>query len=144
MTLLNKATSDSLSQARILVNPEGSETIYEMMQFSQAVKVGTMVWVSGQVGVNEDFTIAEGIEAQSRKAFINLQKVIETSGGTLSDIVEIVTYHTSMKDMEGFSNVKAEFFTRNYPAWTAVGVSELVMPELLIEIRATAIIDSHL
>jgi enamine deaminase RidA (YjgF/YER057c/UK114 family) len=45
-----------------------------------------------------------------------------------------------MTDMKAFMRVKAEFIPEDYPAWTAVGVRELVLPGLLIEIRATAVI----
>jgi enamine deaminase RidA (YjgF/YER057c/UK114 family) len=84
----------------------------------------------------------QGIEAQSRLAFQNLQKVISEAGGSLEDVVELVTFHTSMADMKVFSKVKSEFFPENYPAWTAVGVTELALPSLLIEVRATAVIGS--
>ena len=86
-----------------LINPEGTEVIYQTMKFSQAVKVGNMIWVSGQVGVDESFKPAEGIEAQARLAFKNLQQVLKTAGVDLSDIVELVTYHTDMADMKTFA-----------------------------------------
>ncbi|MBU3914763.1 RidA family protein [bacterium] len=140
MTVSVKSPSNGLINQRILVNPKGTEAIYDSMQFSQAVRVGNMVWVSGQVGMDESFQMGEGIEAQARMAFQNLERVINEAGGTLADIVEIVTYHTSMNDMHEFSKVKLEFIPENYPAWTAVGVTELVIPGLLIEIRATAIV----
>lgn len=124
----------------VRINPEGTEIVYESMQFSQAVKAGNLVWVSGQVGMDENFIMQEGIEAQARKAFQNLERVLKKAGGTLADIVELVTYHTSMKELNGFSKVKAAFIPENYPAWTAVGVTELVLPGLLVEIRATAVI----
>jgi enamine deaminase RidA (YjgF/YER057c/UK114 family) len=133
-------TSNALNNEKVLVNPEGTEVIYESMQFSQAVRVGNIVWVSGQVGMDESFQMGEGIEAQTRMAFKNLERVISEAGGTLADIVEIVSYHTSMKEMTNFSEVKHEFIPENYPAWTAVGVTELVIPGLLVEIKATAII----
>ncbi len=130
------------SEKQQLVNPKGSEGIYQSLQFSQAVRVKNMVWISGQVGMDETFAMGEGIEEQTRMAFSNLRTVIEEAGGSLTDIAELVTYHTSMKDMKGFSKVKAEFIPENYPAWTAVGVTELVLPGLLVEIRATVVIGS--
>ncbi len=133
---------NSLNLKQELINPKGTEAIYQMLQFSQAVKTGNMLWVSGQVGVDDSFEIADGIEAQSRKAFENLQRVIEEAGGTLKDIVELVTYHTSMSDMKTFSDVKSEFIPDNFPAWTAVGVTELVLHGLMIEIKATVVIGS--
>ncbi len=59
--------------------------------------------------------------------------------GTLADVVEITTYFTSMADLPAFANVKERFFTTTpYPAWTAIGVNELALPGLRVEIKATA------
>jgi enamine deaminase RidA (YjgF/YER057c/UK114 family) len=127
---------------RIQINPPGTEKIYKTMQFSQGVRIGNTMWVSGQVGMGEDGTIGEGIEAQARLAFQNLKRVLTEAGGSLADIVDLVTFHTSMKDIRGFMKVKSEFIPEKYPAWTAVGVTELVLPQLLVEIRATAVIGS--
>jgi enamine deaminase RidA (YjgF/YER057c/UK114 family) len=125
---------------KTLINPPGTEMIYDNWHFSQATRVGDTVWVSGQVGIGEDMQPAEGIEAQTRLAFQSLERILAEAGGSLTDIVEIVTYHTSMAEVPGFSAVKSEFIPENYPAWTAVGVTELVLPGLLIEMRATAVI----
>ncbi len=127
---------------QILINPKGTEAIYKNMKFSQAVKVDNTIRVSGQVGMDENWQIVEGIENQTRCAFQSLEKILTEAGASLDDIVELVTYHTSMKDMKGFTKAKDEFIKENYPAWTAVGVTGLVMPGLLVEIRATAVIGS--
>ncbi len=136
---MGQGTSD---KKKILVNPPGTEQIYKRMQFSQAVRVGDVVWVSGQVGMDELGTVGEGIDAQSRLAFKNLERVLAEAGASLVDVVELITFHTAMSDIRGFSKVKAGFIPENFPAWTAVGVKELVMPQLLVEIRATAVIGS--
>ncbi len=123
-----------------LINPKGSESIYQSMQFSQAVKFKDTIWVSGQVGVDDNFIVGKDIKEQAQMAFQNLENVLKEAGSGLKEIVELVTYHTSMKEIGEFSKVKAKFITENYPAWTAVGVTELVLPNLLVEIKATAII----
>jgi enamine deaminase RidA (YjgF/YER057c/UK114 family) len=125
-----------------LINPPGTEMIYKRMQFSQAVRAGDTVWVSGQVGMDETGAVAEGIENQARQAFKNLENVLAAAGASLADVVELVTFHTSMTDIRGFSKVKAQFIPENFPAWTAIGIKELVMPQLLVEIRATAVVGS--
>ncbi len=127
---------------RVLINPKGTEAIYESMQFSQAIRVDNMIWVSGQVGMDKHFKMGNGIEEQAKMAFHNLKQVIEEAGGSLADIVELVTYHISMKDMPQFAKIKAEFIPSDYPAWTAVGVNELVLPGLLLEIKATVVINT--
>ncbi len=124
---------------RKLINPPGTEGLYESWHFSQAVRVGDLVWVSGQVGIEEQ-GIATGLEAQTRAAFRNLIRVLDGAGASLRDVVELVTYHRAMDDMAVFAKVKDEFFPEDYPAWTAVGVTALALPELLVEIRATAAI----
>ncbi len=129
-----------MSREKELINPSGTEPIYKTMQFSQAVKTGDTIYVSGQVGVDESFKPGSGIEEQSDLAFKNLVKVLAEAGASLEDIVELVTYHTSMKDINGFSKVKAKYIPENFPAWTAVGVTELVLPGLLVEVRATAVV----
>jgi enamine deaminase RidA (YjgF/YER057c/UK114 family) len=131
-----------MDSKKILINPKGTEQIYERMQFSQAVKSGNMIFISGQVGIDENLKIADGIENQTEYAFRNLEKVLAEANATLQDIVELVTFHTSMKDMKGFSKIKSKFITEKFPAWTAIGVTELVLPGLLVEIRATAVIES--
>ena len=127
---------------RKLINPPGTEKIYEKWQYSQAVRVGDTIWVSGQVGMDRKGP-AEGIEAQSRIAFESLKRVLAEGGASLGDVVELVTYHTNMADMPGFAKVKAEFFPANYPAWTAVGVAALAVPGILLEVRATAVVGSE-
>jgi enamine deaminase RidA (YjgF/YER057c/UK114 family) len=64
------------------------------------------------------------------------------AGATLDDVVDLVTYHLTMDDLPIFARVKSEFFPANFPAWTVVGVTALALPELLIEVKATAVIGS--
>jgi enamine deaminase RidA (YjgF/YER057c/UK114 family) len=133
-----------LAPKRELINPPGTEKVYERLQFSQAVKVGDIIWVSGQVGRDPGGNLAEGIQAQARAALENLKSVLEHAGACLGDVVELTTFHTSMKDIMGFAQAKADFFPQDYPAWTAVGVTELVYPGLLVEVRAVAVMGSSL
>jgi enamine deaminase RidA (YjgF/YER057c/UK114 family) len=118
--------------------------MYDGYHFSPAIKVGDMVWVSGQVGSDASGVTAEGAEEQSRIAFANLEAVLEAAGATLGDIVELVTFHTDFhRDIGAFVKIKDEILTADFPAWTAVGVSQLARPEYLVEIRAVAVIGSH-
>jgi len=131
------------TRKKILINPPGTEDIYRRMKFSQAVRIGDTVWVSGQVGEDEKGLVGEGIDAQARLAFKNLAHVLADTGASPADVVELMTFNTSMGDIRGFSKVRTDFIPENYPAWTAVGVKELVMPQLLVEIKATAVIGSR-
>jgi len=113
---------------------------YDAMHFATATRVGDLVWVSGQVGIDPETSLpAEGIEAQARFAFQGVEAALEAADASMSDIVELMTFHTALaRDSAGFSAVKDEFVQEPFPCWTAVGVSELARPELLVEIRVVA------
>lgn len=123
-----------------LINPPGTEKTYQRFQFSQAVKVGNTLYVSGQVGRAPDGKIPEDIEGQTRVALENLKRVIEHAGGTLEDVVELHTFHTDMNELPGMMKAKAEFFPKDYCAWTAIGCTALAGPQFKLEVKATAVI----
>ena len=128
---------------RVLVNPTETQPMYEGFHFSQASRVGDTIWVSGQVGIDEKLTPANGMAAQARLAFEGLKRTLAAAGATLDDVVELTTFHLDLRgEMKQFAKVKDEFLPRNYPAWTAVGVTQLALPELRVEIRAVAIAGS--
>lgn len=79
-------------------------------------------------------------EAQFATAFEALREVLGAAGAGLADVVEMTTYHVDIGDhMETFMAVKDRYLDEPYPAWTAIGVSALVVPGGLIEIRAVAV-----
>jgi enamine deaminase RidA (YjgF/YER057c/UK114 family) len=135
-------TSTTKSKARSLINPPGTEEFYNNWQFSQGVRVGDLLWVAGQLGIGPDGKTGATIEAQTRLAFQNLVRVLEAAGGTLADVVKLNTFHLAMADLPKVAAIKAEFISQDFPAWTAVGVTALAMPEFLIEVKATAVIGS--
>ena len=125
---------------KTLINPSGTEQDYEEWQLSDAVRVDDTIWISGKVDIDKSGNICEGVEQQSREAFHRLQDSLAEAGATLDDVVELVTYHLSMKDLGTFMKVKSEFIHNDFPAWTAVGITELYAPEALVEIKATAVV----
>jgi reactive intermediate/imine deaminase len=126
---------------RTLVNPSGTEGAYRALHYSQGVRVGDTIWISGQAGSGPK-GIVEGCAAQTRLAFENLKKVLLEAGADLGDVVELTSFHTDMGDFKTFMAVKDEFFPENYPAWTAVGIQQLAHPKMLVEIRAVAVVGS--
>ncbi len=133
------------TQTRKIVNSAASQTMYDSFHFAGASRVGDTIWVSGQVGIDAAMKPGKGMEEQAQLAFQNLKAVLEAAGATLGDVVELVTFHTSLRaEMAAFTKVKDAFFPKNYPAWTAVGVTELAIPGLCVEIRAVAVAGSAL
>ena len=79
-------------------------------------------------------------EAQFAAAFETLAGILHEGGADLSDIVEITSFHVGISaHMEAFMRVWARYLKEPYPAWTAVGVAELIVPGGLVEIRAVAV-----
>lgn len=123
------------------INPGSTQALYDALHFSQATRVRDMVWVSGQVGIDAAMKPAQGIEAQAHLAFQNLRSVLQAAGASLADVVELVTFHTDLRaEMRAFAAVKDEYFPDRYPSWTAVGVTQLALPELCVEVRAVAVV----
>ena len=105
------------------------------------VSAGSLLLISGQVGRDATEGVIADPEAQFVKAFENLRAVISEAGATLEDVVEITTYLTSMVHFRVLTKVKERFLTSEpYPAWTCIGVSELALPGLLLEVKATAVV----
>ncbi|MDP3897583.1 MAG: Rid family hydrolase, partial [Mesorhizobium sp.] len=79
-------------------------------------------------------------EAQFATAFEALSAILAEAGAGLSDIVELTTYHVDIAThMEAFMRVRDLYLSEPWPAWTAIGVAELVVPGGLVEIRAVAV-----
>ncbi len=95
--------------------------------YSQAVKTGNTVYVSGQIPlVPATMEVVEGdVVAQIKQVFENLSAVCEASGGGLQDIVKMTVYLTDLGDFGHVNEVMASFFTEPYPARAAIGVAQL-------------------
>jgi len=95
--------------------------------YSQAVKVGDTVYLSGQIPlVPETMELVQGdMSAQIRRVFDNLQAVAEAAGGSLTDVVKLNVYLTDLGHFPLINQVMAEYFQEPYPARAAVGVAAL-------------------
>jgi len=100
---------------------------------------GDYVFFSGVTGTRPDLSISDDPETQFREAFEFLQKNLFQAGLDFKNVVEMTTYHVGLrKHLETFIKVKDEFISEPYPAWTAIGVAELITKGTLIEIRVIA------
>ncbi len=94
--------------------------------YSQAVRAGSTVYLSGQIGLEpESMRMAEGIEAQTRRVFDNLRAVAEAAGGSLDGTVKLTVYLTDLAHFPKINEIMAEYFRKPYPARAAVGVAAL-------------------
>jgi len=95
--------------------------------YSQAVKVGNTVWISGQIPLDpETMEVVEGgIEAETRQVFANLSAIAEAAGGSLDNSVKINISLTDLANFQTVNAVMTEAFNEPYPARACVQVSAL-------------------
>jgi reactive intermediate/imine deaminase len=95
--------------------------------YSQAVKVGTTVYMSGQIPLDPDTMemVGEDIEDQIRRVFENLAAVADAAGGSLADVAKLNIFLTDLTNFPKVNEIMATFFTEPYPARAAVGVAAL-------------------
>jgi enamine deaminase RidA (YjgF/YER057c/UK114 family) len=130
-----------MSERKAIV-PVGMEAVYEKIRYAPAVKVGNTIYVSGQIGRDMAMQLVEGHEAQIVQAFENLKLVLATAGASLSDVVDLTTFHTDMRGLPLFMQVRDRYLTTHpLPAWTAVGAHMLGgAAGYIVEIKAVAVL----
>ncbi|MES2366900.1 MAG: RidA family protein [Pseudomonadota bacterium] len=94
--------------------------------YSQAVKAGNTVYLSGQIGLDPaTMQMVAGTEAQIHRVFKNLKAVAEAAGGSLADVVKLNVFLTDLGHFSKVNQIMAEYFSEPYPARAAVGVAAL-------------------
>ena len=94
--------------------------------YSQAVRVGDTVYLSGQIGLDPvSMQMVDGIDAQIIRVFENLKAVAEAAGGSLADIVKLNVFLTDLANFARVNETMARYFSEPFPARAAVGVKEL-------------------
>ncbi|NIF30318.1 RidA family protein [Pantoea sp. Tr-811] len=117
----------------------GSNKVFDLFKYNPAVTAGGLVFIAGQVGIAPDGTIPETAEEQIRHAFLRLEAILKHEGLGFEDLVELVSYHVGIDEqLTTFRDIKDQFITKDFPAWTILGVQSLARPNLYIEIKAVA------
>ena len=95
--------------------------------YSQAVKAGNLLFVSGQIPIDPATGVfaGEDITTQTRQSLTNVKAILEEAGYSLSDVVKATVLLSDMADFAAMNAVYAEFFTENCPARAAFAVKEL-------------------
>ena len=122
-----------------VVIPKGMEQYYDRFHFAPAVKDGNRLYCSGVIGVDADGKASPDPETQFTQAFESLKSVLTTAGGSFADVIEMTTFHVGLRANLGtFMKVKDRYMQAPYPAWTAIGITELAFPGGLVEIKVIA------
>ncbi len=94
--------------------------------YSQAVKVGDTVYLSGQIGLDPaSMQLVDGIDAQIVRVFDNLKAVAEAAGGSLADVVKLNVFLTDLGHFAKVNETMAQYFSEPFPARAAVGIAAL-------------------
>ena len=94
--------------------------------YSQAVRVGDTVYMSGQIGLDPaSMLMVDGIDAQIVRVFENLKAVAEAAGGSLADVVKLNVFLTDLANFAKVNETMATYFSAPFPARAAIGVKEL-------------------
>ncbi|MEO8316389.1 MAG: RidA family protein [Pseudomonadota bacterium] len=132
-----------MEKPEFFVTPGYGEKLRDLLHYSQALRIGNRVEISGQGGWDDDLVIPGNLEEEIAQAFRNVERTLATAGASWEHVVHVNSYHVG-----GFPPEVNQAMTRWYrhympghaPIWTQVGVAELGLPTMHVEIRVTAII----
>jgi 2-iminobutanoate/2-iminopropanoate deaminase len=112
--------------------------------YTDAVRVGDLLFVSGCVPVDADARLVGGddVVAQARQAFANVGAILEAAGASFADVAKVTIFLTDVDDRSKINPVRQELFGGARPASTLIEVPRLAIPGAKIEIEAVAALES--
>ncbi|KAA0084576.1 RidA family protein [Mycolicibacterium sp. P9-64] len=112
-------------------------------EYSQAARIGDIVYTAGQGGFSEDGNlVGGGFAEQTRQALRNLEAVLHGHGTDLASVIKLTVHIPNVEDYASFKLVRREFFGEPWPASTAIS-SQLLVPGMLVEIEAIAAVGAR-
>jgi 2-iminobutanoate/2-iminopropanoate deaminase len=122
-----------------------AEDPFDPFFISQGFRIGDLILLSGQVGMDDTGqTVEGGFDAQADQAMRNIQRALQAAGSDVDKIVKVTIYVTDMQYRQNVFALRQRWFKVPYPADTFVAVAALGRPERLIEIDATALVEGSL
>ena len=111
------------------------------LPFSEAVRVGNMLYLSGAIGIDSTGTLVPGgIEAETRQALLNIRSVLERHGSSMDRVIKGTAMLADMQEWAAMNRVYISFFPNHLPARSAFGASGLALGSR-IEIECIATVD---
>ena len=125
---------------RNVILPEANRRAYESFHFAPGIRAGNLVILSGQIGLDQNGNLPERAEEEFRNAWHSIGQTLAHAGLSYADIVEYTTFHVGLQaNLPIFMKVRDEFISAPWPAWTAIGITELAVPGARVEIRVVAV-----
>lgn len=118
---------------------ETGRYMYDNYHFSEATECDGILYCSGVIGTQADGKIPEDAKDEFRNAWQGVGAVLKQAGMDYGNIVEYTSYHVGLQELMGvFMSARNEVLSEPWPAWTAIGITELAVPGARVEIRITA------
>lgn len=136
-----------MGEPEFFVTPGFGEKLHGLLGYSQAVRLGDRIEISGQGGWNDDIEFPEDLEEEIVQAFDNVERTLAEAGASWRDVVHLNSYHVP-DDPEFIgerpTRVMSEQIRKRMgdraPIWTQTGVAALGAPGMRVEIRVTAVL----
>jgi len=139
---MQENTSDP--RRSVVVSPPFA-AFYQATHIPAARKVGQRLLLTGHTGDTPDGAYSDDVRAQLRQAFRNVEETLHEAGASWADVVALNSYHVGFQaQADVLLEVAAEFLTEPYPAWTAVGVTDLIDPPAVVEVSCEALLPDGL
>ena len=116
----------------------------DIVGYSRAVRIGNLIEVTGTVAVDENNQVvgANNAYEQTRYILQKIEKVLERAGASMKDVIRTRIYVTDISRWEEYGKAHGEYFRKIKPCTTLVEIKGLISPEYLVEIEATALLQS--
>jgi enamine deaminase RidA (YjgF/YER057c/UK114 family) len=125
----------------VVIVPKGMEFIADDIGYAPAVLAGNTLYISGQIGRDDQRQLVADKEAQFVQVFENMKRVLAEAGCSFENLVEMTSYHTDMRDLPLFMQVRDRYMKGVLVAWTAIGAAQLCgAPGYFLEVKAVAVI----
>jgi enamine deaminase RidA (YjgF/YER057c/UK114 family) len=133
-----------MNKPEFFATPGYGDMFLETMHYSQAVKIGNRVEISGQGGWDDNITFPDRLEDEIAQAFANVERTLATAGASWNDVVHVNSYHVGFppETNKTMARLYRQYMPNRNPIWTQTGVAALADPHMRIEIRVTAIVDA--
>lgn len=117
----------------------GGQFMYDRFHFAEAVRHGDLLLCSGIIGTNEKGKLPATVEEEFDLAWLKVRNLLAAAGTTSASILEYTSYHVGLQaHMAAFMAARDKALIAPWPAWTAIGITELAVPGAHVEIRVTA------
>jgi enamine deaminase RidA (YjgF/YER057c/UK114 family) len=122
-----------------LIIPPGMEHAVPQFGYAPGLISGGFLFMAGQLGRDDAGDVIADPEAQIARAWQNVRGVLQAAGGDIADIVDVTSFHVGLREhLALYKSVRDRFMQGHTPPWTAIGVSELSRPGLIVEIKCIA------